>query len=123
MLVYRISYGEDTIPKAAESDYQSCNIKTKTFIPPEYREYHNKIHQLPTFLKEKLYEETKSKRPVKHTPTPLMEEAILQPQDQTYERNMTSTTTKSESLPALNPNRRLVSHAISMNNLGKVKLG
>ena len=37
-------------------------MKTKTFIPPEYQ---GSTNQLPTFLREKLYEEAQLKRPIK----------------------------------------------------------
>ena len=119
LIVFRISYGDDAIPKAAEADYKSTVVKSKPFIPPEYKNFEDKPHQLPLFLKEKLYKTVKSRK----SDATVQEDSNLNPPvDQLAESNM-HTQSRGEFLPSLPSYRNAKQHGISVKDFGRSTLG
>lgn len=121
-IVYRVCYGENVIPSAAEVGPRSTHSTIKPYIPPEYREYEHKPHHLPLFLKEKLYKTVTTKKPIYNG----VEDAVPNQGlvDQTGERSMFQQV-PAESLPSIPPRRGRLSnhHSISMKEFGKISQG
>lgn len=95
-------------------------MKSKPFIPPEYRNYEDKPHQLPLFLKDKLYKTVKSRK----NDTTTQEDSIPNPPpgDHLAESNL-HTQTQSQFLPSLPSYRHAKQHGISVRDFGRTTNG
>jgi len=98
--IYRITYGDDTIPKASESDFRGTMTKSGPYIPAAYKNFQS--HQLPTFLKEKLNEQNKTKR----TPMTSQSSSSILPTlpDQPLMNKTLSHVKSGGALPSISPN-------------------
>lgn len=76
-------------------------MQLRPFIPPEYRNYQDRPEQLPTFLRQKLYESVKLKPASRFTPSG----------DDYFENDRDlGSRMKTETLPLISPSTRSKSH-------------